>query len=124
MQKSKMVVADVYRLGRQGGKFVQAGRVLERTGAVVTRAWAEQHNNDIHNCLYFDIDEDKSEEWLEKRDEGIERRKMEKEKGNIDVTKLAKALLGDSKEDEPKPAKKTTRTRKKTVKPKEDETND
>lgn len=89
-----MVVVDEFKLLRQDGKFVQAGRKQIKEGAVVTRAYVESILKDKGNCLHFEIDEEATLEYYEKSKEQIEQHKINTQASKVSAKDIAHALVG------------------------------
>lgn len=74
----RMVVADRYKLRRDGGKFNQEGRVIYRKGMKVLTSYIEEVNaqSELHGH-YYEIDEEATERIKEKQIENREIRKAQ-----------------------------------------------
>ena len=93
-----MVVVDEYLLSRQDGNFVQAGRKRLRTGAVITRAYADEKNADKRHPRFFVIHEDATAEYYANGAKVMAQRKINAQKDKVSASDIAGALLQATKD--------------------------
>ena len=71
-----MVVCNIYKLLKDGKSFTKQGMAIKRTNSVVTREWAELNNESWkEKGLWFEIDDDLTDEYYEKGKQKRENRK-------------------------------------------------
>ena len=71
-----MVVCNIYKLLKDGKSFTKQGMSIKRTNSVITREWAELNNEKWQEKgLWFEIDEDLTDEYYVKGTAKRENRK-------------------------------------------------
>ena len=84
-----MVVCNIYKLLKDGKSFTKQGMAIKRTNSVVTREWAELNNESWkEKGLWFEIDDDLTDEYYEKGKQKRENRK----KAQIKKTQLTSVV--------------------------------
>ena len=84
-----MVVCNIYKLLKDGKSFTKQGMSVKRTNSVVTREWAELNNESWkEKGLWFEIDDDLTDEYYEKGKQKRENRK----KAQIKKTQLTSVV--------------------------------